>query len=89
MKLVKWFRNEIKVSRVLFRSVPGVVMSLYILSTVLMNLLASVAIVNTSWLALDAGIMVSFIGLLVYLYTQLITGQASSRHSNAKRRFYQ
>lgn len=64
MKLVKWLENEVKVSRVLFRNVPGVVMSLYLLSTVLMNLLASVAIVNTSWLALDAGIFVSFIGFL-------------------------
>lgn len=60
MKLVKWLENEVKVSRVLFRNVPGLVMSLYLLSTVLMNLLASVAIVNTSWLALDAGIFVSF-----------------------------
>lgn len=65
MKLVKWLGNEVKVSKVLFRSVPGVVMALYLLATVLMNLLASVAIVNTSWLALDAGIMVSFIGFLL------------------------
>lgn len=65
MKLFKWLGNEVKVSRVLFKNVPGVVMSLYLLSIVLMNLLASVAIVNTSWLALDAGIFVSFIGFLL------------------------
>lgn len=65
MKLIKWLGNEIKVSRVLFRNVPGLVMALYLLSTVLMNLLASVAIVNTSWIALDAGIMVSFVGFLL------------------------
>ena len=65
MKLIELLKNEIKVSKVLFRSVPGIVMSLYLLSTVLMNLLASVAIVNTSWLALDAGIFVAFIGFLL------------------------
>lgn len=65
MKLVKWLKNEIKVSQVLFRSVPGVVLSLLLLSIVLMNLLASVALVNTSWIALDAGIFVAFIGFLL------------------------
>lgn len=65
MKLVRLLENEVKVSRVLFRSVSGIVMSLYLLSTVLMNLLASVAIVNTSWLALDAGIFVSFVVFLL------------------------
>jgi len=65
MKLIELLKNEIKVSKVLFRSVPGIVMSLYLLSIVLMNLLASVAIVNTSWLALDAGIFVAFVGFLL------------------------
>lgn len=65
MKLVKWLRNEIKVSQVLFRNVPGIVLSLFLLSMVLMNLLASVSIVNTRWLALDGGILVSFIGFLL------------------------
>ena len=66
MKLVKWLKNEIKVSQVLFRSVPGIVLSLLLLSIVLMNLLASVALVNTSWIALDAGIFVAFIGFLLF-----------------------
>lgn len=65
MKLVKWLGNEVKVSQVLFRNVPGIVLSLFLLSTVLMNLLASVALVNTSWIALDAGIFVSFVGFFL------------------------
>lgn len=65
MKLVKWLGNELQVSKVLFRSVPGIVLALFILSTVLMNLLASVALVNEAWLALDAGIFVAFVGFIL------------------------
>lgn len=64
-KFKKWFHKEWNETRVLFRSIPGIVFTLFILSTVLMNLLASVAIVETSWLALDAGFLVSFVGFLL------------------------
>lgn len=64
MKLVKWLKNEIKTSRVLFRSIPGITLGLFLIATVIMNILASVALVNESWIALDAGILVSFIGFI-------------------------
>lgn len=58
-------KREVVVSKLLFKSIPGIVLTLYILATVLMNLLASVALVNEKWLALDAGILVSFIGFIL------------------------
>lgn len=61
----KLFRKELNETKVLFRSIPGLVLALFILSTVLMNILASVALVNDSWIALDAGIIVSFIGFIL------------------------
>ena len=65
MKLVKWLKKEVIETQVLFRSVPGLILALYILSTVMMNLLASVALVNESWIALDAGIIVAFVGFIL------------------------
>jgi uncharacterized integral membrane protein (TIGR00697 family) len=65
MKLVKWLKKEVVETQVLFRSVPGLTLALYILSTVMMNLLASVALINESWIALDAGIIVAFVGFIL------------------------
>lgn len=65
----EWFKKEVKDTKVLFRSIPGLVLTLFILSTVLMNILAGVPLIEAAdtkgWLSLDMGILVSFLGFLL------------------------
>ena len=46
------------------RAIPGIVTAVFILSVVMMNLLANKSIFNTPWLACTAGIFVSWITFL-------------------------
>ena len=65
MKKVKEFvSNEWKQCKVLFSSLPAVVTTLFVLSVVFMNVFASVALVQLNWLALDAGILLSWLSFL-------------------------
>lgn len=61
-------KNRIKQSLdeffLLMRSIPSIVVALFILSVVTMNLLANKTIVNLEWLALDGGIIVSWLSFL-------------------------
>ncbi|MBP5177893.1 MAG: VUT family protein, partial [Clostridia bacterium] len=52
-------------TKVLLRSVPGVIFGLYLVALVLMNLLANKSIVNLPYLALDCGIFVSWMIFMV------------------------
>ena len=58
---IKEFFVELKV---LLRSVPPMLLTLFALSVVAMNLLANKSIVNLDWLALDAGITLSWLAFL-------------------------
>lgn len=60
-KLIKEFREFL----VLLKSVPPVLLSLFVLSVVLMNLLANKSInIPVEWLALDCGIIVSWLAFM-------------------------
>ena len=48
----------------LLKSVPPLLMALFVVSVVGMNLLANKSIVNLSWLALDAGFLLSWLSFL-------------------------
>lgn len=52
-------------TKLLFKEVPAVTTVCFVLSVVLMNLLANVSLVNTSWLALDSGIILSWATFIV------------------------
>lgn len=58
MNIIKKLFSETKI---LLRSVPGVIFGLYLVALVMMNLLANKSIVNLPYLALDCGILVSWI----------------------------
>lgn len=60
----EWFGREVQETKVLFRCIPIVPVIIFIVSVIAMNLMASKLIVNTSWLSLDAGIVVSWISFL-------------------------
>lgn len=63
-KFKKWLAREHKETLVLLKEIPAIVMTLFVLSIVAMNLLASKLIVDASWIALDAGIIVSWLSFL-------------------------
>lgn len=63
-KIKNFFKQEIKETQLLMKSIPAYVMTFFVVSIVMMNLLASKALVNVSWLALDAGILVSWMSFL-------------------------
>lgn len=63
--LSKAIKNEVTNFRILMRSVPSIVMALFTVSVILMNLLANKEIyTGVSWLALDCGLIVSWLSFL-------------------------
>ncbi len=51
-------------TKLLFRSLPPVVVALFSISVVIMNLLANKTIYQSGWLAVDGGILVSWLSFL-------------------------
>ena len=77
MTAVKNFFTEIKI---LFRSIPSLITALFATSVVAMNLLANKSIVTgTTWLALDCGIIFSW---LVFLLMDITTKRFGVRAAN-------
>ena len=63
-RLIRWIKNEWEDTKDLLRSIPALPYVFFVISIVCMNLLASKALVNESWIALDAGILVSWLSFL-------------------------
>ena len=77
MTTIKNFFTEIKL---LFRNIPSLITALFIVSIVSMNLLANKSIdTGTTWLALDCGIIFSW---LVFLLMDIVTKRFGVRAAN-------
>ena len=76
MNIFKKYLTEFKV---LLRSIPGVLFGVYLVALVLMNLLANKSIINLDFLALDCGILVSWI---IFLVMDLTTKYFGVRAAN-------
>ena len=64
-KVIDWIKKEWHETRLLLKNVPALLMTFFVLSLVMMNLLANKSIdLNASWIALDAGIVVSWLAFL-------------------------
>ena len=59
-KLVKGFKETI----LLLRTIPSVVVALFVVSVITMNLLANKTLVQTEYLAIDGGILVSWLSFM-------------------------
>jgi len=66
-------------TKILLRSVPSLITALFAVSVVAMNLLANKSIVNLPWLALDGGILFSW---LVFLLMDVVTKRFGARAAN-------
>lgn len=64
MKLGKWIKKEIEKSSVLLRSIPAAVMTLFVVSVICMNLLANKTLLQLDWIALDGGILISWLSFM-------------------------
>ena len=59
-KLVKGFKETV----LLLRTIPSVVVALFVISVIAMNLLANKTLVQTEYLAIDGGILVSWLSFM-------------------------
>ena len=67
---------------VLMRSIPSPVVALFVVSVVTMNLLANKTLVQTDWIAIDGGILVSWLSFLsMDVVTKHFGPKASTRMS--------
>lgn len=74
-----WLRREREETAILFRSIPAAVVSLFVASVICMNLLANKTLVQTDWIALDGGILISW---LSFMCMDIITKYFGPKASN-------
>lgn len=69
-------------TKLLFRSIPSVITALFTISVVVMNILANKTIYQNGWLAIDGGILVSWLSFLCMdIVTKAFGPKASTKLS--------
>lgn len=72
-------KREKEETAVLLNSVPATVLTLFVVSVICMNLLANKTLVQTNWIALDGGILISW---LSFMCMDIITKYFGPKASN-------
>ena len=78
-KIEFWLRREREETSVLLRCIPATVVTLFVVSVICMNLLANKTLLQLDWIALDGGILVSW---LSFMCMDIITKHLGPRASN-------
>ena len=77
-----WVKKEYKVSKLLLRAIPSPVVALFVVSVITMNLLANKTIFQNDIIAIDGGILVSWLSFLsMDVVTKHFGPKASTRMS--------
>ena len=76
---MKQIKKEIKEFNLLLRSIPAVVVTLFVVSVISMNLLANKTLLQLDWIALDGGILISW---LSFMCMDIITKHFGPKASN-------
>lgn len=76
---MKWIKREILEYKLLLRSIPATVVTLFVVSVISMNLLANKTLVQLDWIALDGGILISW---LSFMCMDIITKHFGPKASN-------
>jgi len=63
-KLMNFIKKEIKELTILFRCLPSLIVTLFVTSVICMNLLANKTIVQNYYIALDGGILISWLSFM-------------------------
>lgn len=79
MSLKKWIKKEKEETKILLRCIPTTVVTLFVVSVICMNLLANKTLVQLNWIALDGGILISW---LSFMCMDIITKHFGPRASN-------
>ena len=77
--LLAWLRRDREETTLLLRCIPATAVTLFVVSVICMNLLANKTLVQTEYLALDGGILISW---LSFLCMDIITKHFGPRASN-------
>ncbi len=74
-----WFKRERVETGILLRCIPSTVVSLFVVSVICMNLLANKTLWQTEWIALDGGMLISW---LSFMCMDIITKYFGPKASN-------
>ena len=81
-KVMKFIRSEREKTTILLRSIPAPVMTLFVVSVICMNLLANKTLLQLDWIALDGGILISWLSFMCMdILTKHFGPEASNRIS--------
>ncbi len=62
--LFEKLKREYQETRILLRCIPSILVSLFVVSVICMNLLANKTLVQNEWIALDGGILISWLSFM-------------------------
>lgn len=74
-----WLKREKEETAILLRCIPATVVSLFVVSVICMNLLANKTLIQTEWIALDGGVLISW---LSFMSMDIITKYFGPKASN-------
>lgn len=77
--MFSWIKREKEETAILLRCIPATVVSLFVVSVICMNLLANKTLIQTDWIALDGGILISW---LSFMCMDIITKYFGPKASN-------
>ena len=78
-KLSAWLKKEKRKFEILLRCIPATVVTLFVVSVICMNLLANKTLLQLDWIALDGGILISW---LSFMCMDVITKHFGPKASN-------
>ena len=77
--ILQWLRREREDMKLLLRSIPATVVTLFVVSVICMNLLANKTLLRLDWIALDGGILIPW---LSFMCMDIITKHFGPKASN-------
>lgn len=78
-RLKNWIQREWDETAILLRCIPATVVTLFVVSVICMNLLANKTLYQADWIALDGGILISW---LSFMCMDIITKYFGPKASN-------
>lgn len=78
-KIKKWLKEEWNETLILLKCIPTTVVTLFVVSVICMNLLANKTLLQLDWIALDGGILISW---LSFMCIDIITKHFGPKASN-------
>lgn len=79
LSIREWITREKKETEILLRCIPATTVSLFVVSVICMNLLANKTLLQTTYIALDGGILISW---LSFMCMDIITKYFGPKASN-------